>query len=366
MTATPTLFSMPLFRRHGLLTLLASLLLAGCASIGPGTIDRDRFDYVDSLSSSWKRQTLLNLVKTRYADAPVFLDVASVISSYSLETELNFSAQQASPNRGDQFLNLGTSGRYADQPTISYSPLTGEKFARALMTPFPVATLLSLMQSGYRADIVLRICVMRINGLDNAYGSIGGARQGSAEFHELMGLFFAAQESGAIDWRVKVTDSGQRVVLTMRSPLTAEETRLQQRIRTLLNLDPNAGEFELVYGALATHKGEIAILPRSMQQVLVDFASYIEVPAADVAEGRVFQATRSATDLQRYPAPVRIVSGPEAPANAYTAVRYRNTSYWIDDRDVPSKAVFSFLMLMFSLTESGGGQGAPVLTIPAR
>ena len=61
---------------------LFALALAGCASLGPTTVARDRFDYVEAISDSWKRQMMLNLVKVRYADAPVFLDITSVISSY--------------------------------------------------------------------------------------------------------------------------------------------------------------------------------------------------------------------------------------------------------------------------------------------
>jgi len=55
--------------------LFAILILpvpGGCVSVGPGTIDRDRFAYTDAISESWKRQMLLNLVKIRYADAPIF------------------------------------------------------------------------------------------------------------------------------------------------------------------------------------------------------------------------------------------------------------------------------------------------------
>jgi hypothetical protein len=51
------------------------LSFTGCASIGPGTVTRDRFDYVTAISDSWKSQMLFNLVKLRYGDAPVFLDV---------------------------------------------------------------------------------------------------------------------------------------------------------------------------------------------------------------------------------------------------------------------------------------------------
>ena len=41
---------------------------------------------------------LLNLVKARYSDAPVFLDIASAINSYSLETDVTESGSgQVSP-----------------------------------------------------------------------------------------------------------------------------------------------------------------------------------------------------------------------------------------------------------------------------
>jgi len=56
-------------------TIFASLL-GSCTSIGPATVPHDRIDYGSSIGNSWKEQTLLNLVKLRYGDMPIFLDVA--------------------------------------------------------------------------------------------------------------------------------------------------------------------------------------------------------------------------------------------------------------------------------------------------
>ena len=42
------------------------LALSGCQSIGPETVSRDRSEYASSISESWKRQTLLHIVKLRY------------------------------------------------------------------------------------------------------------------------------------------------------------------------------------------------------------------------------------------------------------------------------------------------------------
>jgi hypothetical protein len=62
---------------------------------------------------------------------------------------------------------------------------------------------------------------------------------------------------------------------------------------------------------------------------------------------------------------IRIRSSASPPAATYAAVRYRDTWYWIDDGDYASKRVFTFLMIFFSLAETGVTPQAPVLTVPA-
>jgi hypothetical protein len=47
-------------------------------------------------------------------------------------------------------------------------------------------------------------------------------------------------------------------------------------------------------------------------------------------------------------------------------VPYRGYWFWIDDHVMGSKRLFTFLMFIFTLVETGGKEGAPVLTIPTQ
>jgi len=58
-------------------------------------------------------------------------------------------------------------------------------------------------------------------------------------------------------------------------------------------------------------------------------------------------------------------NGVSKPDDAFVAVSYRDHWFWIDDRDIYSKAMFQFLMILFSFTERGESeQMAPVITVP--
>ena len=70
------------------LGVLCLSLLAAC-SVGPKSIPRDQFDYGMAIASAGREQLLKNIVGLRYVEAPVFVDVASVINQYSLEGEVS-------------------------------------------------------------------------------------------------------------------------------------------------------------------------------------------------------------------------------------------------------------------------------------
>jgi len=128
--------------------LCALLLLSDCAGFGPSTVIRDRFDYTEAISDSWKHQMPLNMVKMRYADTPVFRDVSSVISQYQIAGQVNLGAT-INNNPWSSSQSLGATGQYVDRPSITCTPILGDKIARSLMSPIPPRHP-SLLQGGDR------------------------------------------------------------------------------------------------------------------------------------------------------------------------------------------------------------------------
>ena len=169
------------------LVFLALCLLgsSGCQHYGPRSIVSDRIPYNDSIATSWKEQTLLNIVRLRYMDTPFFVDVPQITSGYTLQgiattnggifppvSNLASFAQQLG-------LTLNVQAAYQDRPTISYSPQTHSQFIRNLTQPINPGSVLFLLQSGYPADVVFGLTVETINGVDNR--SVSGGKLRPAE-----------------------------------------------------------------------------------------------------------------------------------------------------------------------------------------
>ncbi|MFO7644009.1 MAG: hypothetical protein R6W95_06465 [Desulfosarcina sp.] len=353
------------FQRCRLRGIVAVLLLAftGCASIGPNSVARDRFDYTAAVADSWKRQMLLNIVKIRYGDAPIFLDVASIINQYSLETELRGIFGWSSPPSANSQGFSGT-GRYTDRPTITYAPLTGERFARNLMTPIVPATVMSLVEGGYPIDLVFRVLVHSVNGIQNQFGGSARMHRADPEFYSLLEKLREIQSTGAVALRVKQRENQAALVMVFRKRNEAGVDAASKEARRILGLNEDASEFRIVYGSMPATGEEIAMLTRSIIEVLSDISSTIQVPAEHVAEKRAPPTMEPEGDGMKGTM-IRIHYSDDEPGDAFVAVPYRNRWFWIDDRNYQSKKLFSFLMFVMTLTETGGKEGAPVVTISA-
>jgi hypothetical protein len=349
--------------------LLALLGAAGCASFGPTSVDRDRFDYIQAIATSWKQQTLFNIVKIRYADTPVFLDVSQVIGSYQLQAGVslgggvNFGGPPL-PNT----LSLGAAGTYTDRPTVVYAPLTGAHFLKVLMTPIPPPALFPLIESGWPADLLLQVGAQTINGISNKKGGARG-RAADPEFGQLLAALQRIQASGAVSLRTEVSKENkqQAMLLTLgRKDVAAETLADQALVRKLLGLRSDLREFKIVYGTLAEADDVIAIQTRSAFQIMVELGAEIQVPAEHGADRRTYPSSpepgAGPDTLQPL---VRIQPGTSAPGDAFVAVKYHGYWYWIDDKDFRSKSIITFLMVLMTLAEKEEKVPPPVVTIPA-
>jgi hypothetical protein len=352
------------------LGLTLSLCVAGCASIGPATVPRDRLDYITSVGESWKEQTLLNVVRLRYGDAPSFVDVSSVISGYTLQGQLSAGAAISSNVTAtipSNLVTLGGNATYIDRPTITYVPLAGDKFARSLLRPLPPSEVFELIQAGYPADTVLLITTRAVNGIYNRSGIGARSREADPEFYPILDAMRRLQLSGAVSIRLEKRGSEEIGRLLLASKRATEVEEDLQFVRKTLGVTPDRnGETTVSFGLLPRNPNEIALLTRSMSEILLEVAAGIEVPAEHVTQGRTAAATRlnSAENPRDRPL-ISIRSSASPPADSYAAIRYRDTWYWISDDDLASKRVFTFLMIFFSLAETGVTPQAPVLTIPA-
>ena len=358
----PEWVSRPLIRRYASLGALVLLALTGCAHVSPERINVDRMDYGQVIAESWKRQTLLNVVRMRYADAPVFLDVGSIINTYSVAGKVSGGADLPQNSSSADVFRLGAEGAWSNTPTVTYQPLLGDRFTRSMLQPVPPSSVFQLLQGGWPADLVLRTVVGSINGLRNA--SLGaGPGEG---FEELVQVLSRIQRAGGLGIRVEPRKDGSAIVMVLpganREASVLEDGR---RVRELLGLAEGVTELEIVYGLYPHHGSEIAVLSRSMMELLLELGFGIELPPDHVAGGRVTAGRQLAGEIPAKPL-ARIHTGVQAPADAYAAVRYKDYAYWIDDTDMASKRTFTFMLILSSLAETGQSLAAPVVTVPSR
>lgn len=341
-------------------TAILLVVASGCVRVPPKNLSQDRFDYGQAIAESWKRQTLMNITRLRYGDAPTFMEVTSIINSYttsgSVAGEVRIPESPA-PNR----LGLGAAASWSNSPTVTYQPLTGQKFTSGLLRPIPPSEVFRMIEGGWPAPAVFRIALRSINGLSNqAFGK--GADPGFARFVEAMDRI---QRSQALSIRVEEQKEGQAVIMALRDKSIPDSIRNDLRaVRELLGLKGDSPEYGVVFGSVPRNDLEIAVVTRSMLEIMLDLSFGVEVPPADLSEGRALASKAPPGEPPAEPLIV-IHCGKSAPDDAFVAVPYRHRWFWIDDTDTLSKGRFTFLMILFSLAESGPATTAPLVTVSA-
>ena len=246
---------------------LPAAVVAACAGIGPATVPHDRIDYGSAIGDSWKEQTLLNIVKLRYADMPIFLEVSQVIAGYQLQSAVTGSVTLGNftANLIDRLTAAGSAtagGTYTDRPTVVYAPLTGVDFLKRLMTPIPPSSVLFMLQSGYFADRIMPIMLDSINGLNNESNRI--RRLADPKFTRLVELMRDGQLAGAIQIRIERPKEGAESSVLIfgpnKDPQLAERGR---EIKNLLGIKQDLWVLRVNYGGYSGRDDEIDMMTRS-------------------------------------------------------------------------------------------------------
>ncbi len=301
-------------------------------------------------------------------DLPVFIEVSSIVSGYSMQTGISLNGTLSSENAVQgNFASLGGQAVYTDRPTITYVPLTGEKFLRGLITPIDPKNIFFMVQAGYPADFILGLTVESLNGVRNRSASAGSMRESDPEFVRALDLLRQVQAAGAFGMRVEEDKAkgSTAVVFFRRDDLPAGIVEKGAEIRRLLKLSAEGQRFTLSYSPVRGAESELAVNSRSMLQIMSAFASYIEAPEAHRKEHSAVAAVENAASdsVQEV---VRIRSSKDKPAHAFAAVHYRDHWFWIDDGDWRTKRALTAVMFFFSLAETGDTGKLPLITIPAQ
>ena len=324
--------------------------------MGPKTIPNDGFNYNQRIADQENEQMLLNIVRLRYLEVPRFLNVASVINSYTRGGSAGVNAG-GGPFGNSTGANVG--GNWSDRPTITYTPMTGQAFSRSMLTPLPPSVVFFLIQSGWSAERLMRLTNSMINGIHNEIATPGERRQSDTAFTELLEVIHALQRAGALgmhfngDWpKVDVE------IVLPKEPRTEEIADSIRKFKDLLGLNPELNVFGIEYGVIVEQDDQVMVQTHSIMEMLANISWYIEVPESHIAEGRTLSTFRpDAPDL------IRILVSEEKPETAFLSIKYRDHFYYIDDRDVKSKNTFAVMQILMSMANDGSGSVGPLISI---
>jgi len=366
--------------------------LSGC--IGSKHLVDGHIAYNEAVRDASDKELLLNIVRIRYHDTIEFLSINSINStvSFSLAADAGVSL-----GAGDNRTSASTGAGYSSTPTISFSPLRGEQFARKLTEPVGLPVIVYLSSVTRDAHQIFRLLVTRMNGLTNLEGETNEA------FNTVTSTLATYQYAGTADIgfaeeqllstppipedKVSIGD----MLTALRDGLSIQEDPASGKIvfqksaeKPRLYVSPNANGRDAFLAKLGLdsdhlefpiqlnfHEYEktgdqvLEISTRSLLQSLVFLSQGVEVPPEHVSSGVVRSHWLDSSKAQASMADVfQIWYSKDRPDNASVEVQHRGYWYFIRDSDVVSKRTFSLIALTLRFifeAETGAG---PVLTLP--
>ena len=365
-------------RRYILLIAAIILLISGCAAQGAKRVPADRFDYNGAIAQSTREQMLLNIVRSRYLEVPVFLTVSSVLTQYEYDRSvgltgiLEFGSGTTDRAIGD------TNLRFSERPTITYLPVEGQEFSAQLLSDIPSEIIFAAAQAGWSVDVFMRIGIQRLGAVENmsfgeipASGDSGSKIQVESDlkklkrFKRMIDLIFILSDREVVEVQ-EIKENGKDERYLMIAEEVAEDMRpMLAELRQLIGLS-NRNRFRITGRVTNIKDDEISIQTRSVMAMMEFMARGVEVPREHLEDGWVIDYGLQNTEgeLARELVPFKMHSSKNRPENVFAAVRFRDYWYYVDHADITSKRALSLIIVLFRLQAPTPSGAAPILTLP--
>jgi hypothetical protein len=362
---------------------------ASCTSLGHKNVSPDRFNYNEAISRSTQEQMLLNLVRLRFFETPVFLAVSSVLTQYSYAGGIGVFGVGVFGDPSS--VGGSTALEYSERPTITYMPIEGQAFSKRLLAPIPVDLIFALGQAGWAIDDLMVVGLQQINDVKNMSfgtlpppGDLERAEQMERDigrfenFRRFIRIMLRLFDVGLLEVQHRKSDSngGKESELVpyfvLSRPNTKDETHLIAQFRESLGLDPAITEFQVTERLTGRDPDEITIQTRSLLAIMSFLSRGVQVPEHIRQNGWVIAWEDAAEAWEarfgrpgyKIPFPFLTQVSDSRPPDAFVAVKAHGSWFYIENKDIESKRVFSIISMLFRLLAPAGQGEAPVLTLP--
>jgi hypothetical protein len=361
-----------------LLIAAALFLISGCAAQGAKRVPADRFDYNAAIAQSTREQMLLNIVRSRYLEVPVFLTISSVLTQYEYDRSVGLGGILEF-GRGTTDRALGDANlRFSERPTITYLPVEGQEFSAHLLSDIPSEIIFAAAQAGWSVDVFMRIAIQRLGATENmSFGEIPASGDSDSKtqvesdfkklkrFERMINLIFILSDSEVIEVQ-EVEEEGKSERYLMIAEEVAEDLRPRlDELRKLIGLS-NRNRFRITDRVTNIKDDEISIQTRSVMAMMEFMARGVEVPLEHLKDGWVidYGLQSSEGEMAKGLIPFTMHSSKNRPENVFAAVRFRDHWYYIDEADITSKRALSLIIVLFRLQAPTPSGAAPILTLP--
>ncbi len=353
-----------------ILTIILCIAMSACSRLGHKLVPLDNFNYNKAIACSSNEQMLLNLVRLRYHEVPMFLAVGSVLTQYSYERSINGGVLIGKPTAGaaDEFIDANVLMRYSEQPTITYTPLAGQEFSQQLLTPIPSELLFSLVQSGWPPDQLLMMGLERLNHLENLPFSTAPSitiLEQLGEFNHVVQLIIELSKRRSIEMQSGNKETPNDRYLVFKQVQDNDTRKLIEELKSILGLDPSHNSFRVTKRLIGLRPNEVTIRVRSLLALMGFLSRGVEIPTEHIDEKRVEEITLHVdAEFRSLLCPLIIHSKVERPSDASIAMRYRDHWFYINQSDHMSNQAFSLLTYLFQMQAPQAQTLGPMITVP--